>query len=103
MNQIHVKVASVCECLKDRLFGDLMEHHPACGHLGLENLNQVPADAFSLAVLISCQYQLVSSLELALNLGDHLLLGLIYDIFRLVSVFDIYAKIILGKCPDVSV
>ena len=103
MDEIHVQVSAVCESLEDCLLGDLMEDHPSGLHLWLQNLDKVPADAFSLAVLISCQYQFVGSLELALDLGDDLLLGLVYHIFRLVAVSHINAKVVLRKRPDMAV
>ena len=69
-----VEVAGVLLRALDRLLGDLVEHHALDRHLGLQHLEQVPGDGLALAVLISCEVELVGVLERALELGDRLLL-----------------------------
>ena len=103
MNKVHIQVAAVGEGLENGFLRDFVEDHSSGAHFGLENLYQVPADAFSLAVLISCQDQFVGSLELVLDLGEYLLLGFVYDIFGLVAVADIDAEVVLRKRPDMAV
>ena len=69
--------------MRDRLRGDLVEHHPAGRDLGLEFLEKVPGDGLALAVLISGQQQFVGILEQRLQLRDLLLLVGVDDIERL--------------------
>ena len=52
VHELHVEFAGALQGPADRLLGDLVEHHPLDGHLGGEQLQQVPADALPLAVLV---------------------------------------------------
>ena len=76
----------------DRLRGDLVEDHPAGGHLGLELLEQVPGDGLALAVLIRREQELVGVLEQALELGDLLTLVAVHDIKGLEVVVYVDAE-----------
>ena len=67
-----------------------------------EHLAQVPADRFSLAVLIRCQPDLVRLSGDLLQFPDNLFLVFRYDIPGFVSLLDINAHVILLQIPDVS-
>ena len=54
-----VDVAGLVERLLDRVAGDLVEDHPADGHLRLQHLEQVPGDRLALAILVRREQQLV--------------------------------------------
>ena len=73
----------------DGVAGDLVEHHAADGDLGLEHLEEVPRDGLALAVLVRREQELVRVLELALELGDLLLLVRVDDVVRLEAVVDV--------------
>jgi hypothetical protein len=67
-----VHLATILQGLLNGLAGDLVEHHAAGRHLGLQHLLQVPTDAFSLPVFVGGQDQLICFLERLLQLLDHL-------------------------------
>ena len=69
LDEVHVDVARVVDRGVDRLRGDLVEHHPAYRHLGLELVEEVPGDGLTLAVLVGCEEELGGVLEEALELG----------------------------------
>jgi hypothetical protein len=58
----------------DRVLRDLVEHHAVHGNLRLQFLQEVPGNGLALAVLISCEVELVGVLQQALQFGDCLLL-----------------------------
>ena len=60
-----------------------------CGSLRLQLLQQVPRDGLALAVLISCEVELVGALECALQLGDRLLLRVGDHVVGLEPVLDV--------------
>ena len=92
VDQRGVELAGGVDSVLDRLRGDLVEHHPAYRHLGLECLKQVPGDRLALAVLIRRQEQLVGVLQQRLQLGDLLALVGADDIQRLEAVIDVHAQ-----------
>ena len=92
INQVLVQLTSVGRGLQDGLLGDLMEHHAAHRHLGLQNLQQVPGNSLALTVGVRCEIEFVDLLELGLQVGDFLLLISADDIQRSESVVDIHAQ-----------
>jgi 1-acyl-sn-glycerol-3-phosphate acyltransferase len=76
----------------DRVFGDLVEHHPADGHLRLQHLDEVPGDRLSFAVFVRREQQLVRARELLLEVGDDLLLVGVDDVERFEAVLDVDAE-----------
>jgi hypothetical protein len=84
-----VEVAGVVRGGEDRVFGDLVEHHALDRNLGLQHLQQVPGDGLALAVLISCEQELVRVLQRPLELADGFLLGVGDDVVRFKTVVDI--------------
>ena len=52
MDELHVEFPGLVEGPADRLSGDLVEHHPLDGHLGGQQLQQVPADALPFPVFV---------------------------------------------------
>ena len=93
MDELHVELAGVVERSGDGLLGDLVKHHPFHGNLGRQELEQVPADALTLAVFISREEQLVSPLEGVLELLDHLLLVLGNHVERFEVGFGVHTEI----------
>ena len=91
-----VELAGLVRRALDRLLGDLVEHHPADRHLGLEHLEQVPGDGLALAVLIGGQQELVGVLEQPLELGDLLALVGVDDVVRLEAVVDVDRELAVG-------
>ncbi len=51
--------------------GDLVEHHSADRHFGLEVLEKVGSDGFTLAVFVGCKIELSCILQGALQFLDH--------------------------------
>ncbi len=92
VHQIGVELAGVGDRGRDRLRGDLVEHHPLDRHLGFQFREQVPGDGFPLAVLVSCQIELVDILEQLLELADDRLLVGADDVERREIVLDIDAE-----------
>ena len=74
LDELHVELARVLERLADRVRRDLVEHHAPHRHLRLQHLAHVPADRLALAILVSCEDELVGALQRRLQLGDDLLL-----------------------------
>ncbi len=62
-DQILVDVAWMQEGLFDGLFRDFVKHQPMDGHLGLQQLLQVPTDGLSLAVFVGGQVEVFGVLE----------------------------------------
>ena len=89
VNEREIDIACVRFRLFDRVFGDLVKHHSAHGHLRLQHLEQVPGDRLTLAVLISCEPQLVRIFQGPLELGDRLLLVRVDHIIRSEVLVDI--------------
>jgi hypothetical protein len=57
----------------DGRLGDLVEHHPLHGHLGLQHLEEVPGDGLALAVFVGREVELVGVLQSGLEVLDHVL------------------------------
>ncbi len=72
-DNLHVHIAGRFESRSDGPLGNLVKGYPLDGDLGLQDLQQMPADGFSLTVLIRGQQDLVSLLEQLLEFGDPLL------------------------------
>ena len=92
VHQALVHLTRVGDGAGDRLGGDLVEHHPAVRHLGLELLEQVPGDGLALAVFIGGEQQFVGVLEQALELGHLLPLVAVHDVERLEVVVHVDAE-----------
>ena len=92
VHQALVHLTRVGDGAGDRLRGDLVEHHPAVRHLGLELLEQVPGDGLALAVFIGGEQQFVGVLEQALELGHLLPLVAVHDVERLEVVVHVDAE-----------
>ena len=90
-----VDLARLAERLLDRVARDLVEDHPAHGHLRLQHLEQVPGDRLALAVFIRREQELVGVLQQLLQLGDLALLVRVDDVERLELVLDVDAE----PCP----
>ena len=73
----------------DGVLGDLVEDHALHGNLRLQDLQQVPGDGLTLAILIRGQDEFIGVLQSALELGDCLGLALRDRIVRLEVVVDI--------------
>ena len=76
MNQLHVELPGLLKSATNGLFGDLVKHHALHRHLWRQQLQQMPADAFSLAVFVRRQEQLISTLEGIFQLFHRLFLVL---------------------------
>ncbi len=72
--------------------GDLVEHHPAHRHLGVQRLDQVPGDGLALAVLICREVELVGVLDQRLELVDLVLAVGADHVERLEVVVDVDAE-----------
>ena len=75
-----VQVARVLQGALDRFLRDFVEHHAAHGNLRLQDLQEVPRDGLTLAVLISCQIEFVALLEELLEFGDLFLLVRVHHV-----------------------
>ncbi len=84
-----VEVARVVDRVVDGRLGDLVEHHPLHGHLGLEVLEQVPRDRLALAVFVRCEIELGGVLQRGLEFLDHGLAALGQLVGRLETVVDV--------------
>jgi hypothetical protein len=72
-----------------RSIASFVEHHALDGHLGLQHLQEVPRDGLALAVLISCEVELVGTGQRLLQIGDRLLLRVGDDVVGLEAVLDV--------------
>ena len=66
-----------------------MKNHAAHGNLRLQDLQEVPRDSLTLAVLISCQEEFVGLLEELLEFGDLLLLVGVHHVVGREAVIDV--------------
>ncbi|CAI8161007.1 MAG: Uncharacterised protein [Prochlorococcus marinus str. MIT 9215] len=96
MNQFHVQVPSLIERLGNRLFGDLVEHHPLNRNFGVQQLKKVPTDAFSLPVFVSRQQELIRTLKSVFEFTNSLFLVLRNDVKGFKVDFCIDTKL----CPS---
>ena len=92
VDEIDIQVARVLGGSADRRLGDFVEHHPADRHAGLERLQQVPGDGFTLAVTVGGQIELVDVLEEALEFADRGLLVRADDVKRLEVAIDVHPQ-----------
>jgi hypothetical protein len=90
----------VADGLFDRLAGDLVEHHAAGRHFGLELLLEVPGDGLSLAVFVGGEVQLGRVLERRLERGDDVALGDLVG--ELEVVLDVDAQAARGQVHHVA-
>ena len=93
VHQLHVELARVLQGAADRLLGDLVEDHAPHGHLGVEQLAQVPADALPLPILVRGQQEAIGALEGVLELLDHLFLVLRHHVERSEVVGGVHAEV----------
>ena len=63
VNQAKVQVAGLAHRLGDGARRDLVKDHPLDGHLGIEDLAQVPSNGFPLTVFVGGEVELVHLLE----------------------------------------
>ena len=96
IDQIGVKLASIVQSALDRFLRNFVEDHAAHGNLGLEDLEKVPSDSLTLAVLISCQEEFVGLFQELLELGDLFLLVGIHDVIRGEAVLDVDGEAPVG-------
>ena len=80
VHKVGVQVARVLQGTLDRFLRDFVEHHAAHGNLRLQDLQEVPRDGLTLAVLISCQIEFVALLEEFLEFGDLFLLVRVHHV-----------------------
>ena len=80
VHEVRIQVARVLQGTLDRFLRDFVEHHAAHGNLRLQDLQEVPRDGLTLAVLISCQIEFVALLEELLEFGDLFLLVRIHHV-----------------------
>ena len=80
VHEVGVQVARVLQGALDRFLRDFVEHHAAHGNLRLQDLQEVPRDGLTLAVLISCQIEFVALLEELLEFGDLFLLVRVHHV-----------------------
>ena len=70
LDQTVVQVTRAGKRFLDGRLGYLMEDHSLDRHLGFEDLDQVPSDGLTFAVLVGSQVQLVNTLEKVFELLD---------------------------------
>ena len=80
VHEVRVQVARILQGALDRFLRDFVEHHAAHGNLRLQDLQEVPRDGLTLAVLISCQIEFVALLEELLEFGDLFLLVRVHHV-----------------------
>ena len=93
VHEVLVDVPQLAEAALDGLLGDLGERQAVDGHLGLEHLQQVPRDGLALAVPIRGEVEGVRVLELALELGDLLLLVRVHHVVRVELVLHVHREL----------
>ena len=93
MHQLHIELTGVVKSPGDRLLGDLVEHHPLDRHLGGQQLQEMPTDAFAFPVFVSRQQELVHPLEGILQLANDFFLVLRDHVERLKVSLCVDAKI----------
>ena len=88
----------------DGFLRDLVEHHPVNGKrlLGLQCLEEVPGNRFTLAVLIGCEVESIGLFEELLELGDSLFLVGIDDVVGLEAFFDVDGEAAVGALLHVG-
>ena len=89
VHEVSVQVARVLQGALDRFLRDFVEHHAAHGNLRLQDLQEVPRDGLTLAVLISCQIEFVGLLEELLEFGDLFLLIRVHHVVGLKAIIHV--------------
>ena len=103
IHQVHVQMAWVLDSVQDGRFGNFVEDDTACLLLiQSENFAKVPADGFSLAVLIGCQPNLLGLLCGCFQFCDEFFLFLWNLIARFHGLL-VYTEFFLFQVTDVSV
>ena len=89
VHEVGVQVTRVLQGALDRFLRDFVEHHAAHGNLRLQDLQEVPRDGLTLAVLISCQIEFVALLEELLEFGDLFLLIRVHHVVGLKAIIHV--------------
>ena len=89
IHEVGVQIARVFQGALDRFLRDFVKNHAAHGNLRLQDLQEVPRDSLTLAVLISCQEEFVGLLEELLEFGDLFLLIRIHHVVRLEALVHV--------------
>ena len=92
VDEVVVEIAWRGDGRGDRRRGDLVKHHPAHRHLGVQRLDEVPGDGLALAILIRREVQLVGVLDERLELVDLLPAVWADDVERLEIVLGVDAE-----------
>ena len=91
-----VQLTDVLQTAAHALLGDLAEGHAVHRHRGLEGVQQVPGDGLALAVRIRGEVEGLGVLELALELGDLLLLVRVHHVVRGEAVLRVHGELAEG-------
>ena len=102
VDKVGVELASIVQSALDRFLRNFMEDHAAHGNLGLEDLEKVPSDSLTFAVLISCQEEFVGLFEELLELGDLFLLVGIDNVIRGEAILDVDGEAPVGTLLHVG-
>ena len=89
VHEVGVQVTRVLQGALDRFLRDFVEDHAAHGNLRLQDLQEVPRDGLTLAVLISCQIEFVGLLEELLEFGDLFLLIRVHHVVGLKAIIHV--------------
>ena len=92
VHEVRIQVTRVLERALDRFLRDFVEHHAAHGNLRLQDLQEVPRDGLTLAVLISCQEKFVGLLEELLKFGDLFLLVRVHHVIGRETLVDVHGE-----------
>ena len=92
VHEVRIQVTRVVERALDRFLRDFVEHHAAHRNLRLQDLQEVPRDGLTLAVLISCQIEFVALLEELLEFGDLFLLVRVHHVVGRETVIHVDGK-----------
>ena len=93
MHEFHIQLTGLVKSPANRLLGDLVKHHAFHRNLRCKQLQQMPADAFTLSVFISRQQKLVSTFESVLQLLDRFFLVLRHHVKGLEIRLGVHAEI----------
>ena len=102
VDKVGVKLASIVQSALDRFLRDFVEDHAAHGNLGLEDLEKVPSDSLTFAVLISCQEEFVGLFQELLELGDLFLLVGIDNVIRGKAILNVDGEAPVGTLLHVG-
>ena len=102
VDKVGVKLASIVQSALDRFLRDFVEDHAAHGNLGLEDLEKVPSDSLTFAVLISCQEEFVGLFQELLELGDLFLLVGIDNVIRGEAILNVDGEAPVGTLLHVG-